>query len=97
MARTSPRPANRKPRASRGIASAAPGVRGFDAAADLVAAELERSGRSLAELAAASGVGREMLSYWINGRRPLRADYLLAVIAELGLTLRMPRPDRPAR
>lgn len=74
--------------ASRGVKSMVPGVRGFDAAADQVAAELERREMSVRALAEQSGVTRESLAYWINGKRPLRADYLMAVVRTLSITLK---------
>jgi DNA-binding phage protein len=73
--------------ASRGVTSMVPGTRGFDAAADLVHREMEAAGMSVSELAERSGVLRESLSYWLNGRRPLRADYLLAILAALNLEI----------
>lgn len=88
-----PRPASRKPvRASKGVASMVPGARGFDAAADLVAAEIDRRGFTVSELAERSGVARVGLSNWLNGRRPLRADYLMAILGALGLGI-APRPE----
>lgn len=73
--------------ASRNVPSMVPGRRGFDAAADLVLDRMERAGWSVSELAERSGVTRETLSYWLNAKRPLRADYLLAVLRVLGLSI----------
>jgi transcriptional regulator with XRE-family HTH domain len=68
-----------------------PGTRGFDAAADLVLDTLEAKGMSVRQLAAESGVKREALAYWVGGKRPLRADYLLATFTTLGLEIRQVR------
>lgn len=80
------KPANPTP-ASRGVASMVPGTTGFDVAADLVSAEIERAGWGISELAKRSGVHRVALHEWLAGRRPLRADYLLAIILATGITL----------
>lgn len=86
--RKSPRrqPARPVP-ASRGVKSLRPGVRGFDTAADLVHARLAASGLTITELAERSGVERVSLSYWLSGARPLRGDYLLAVLDAVGLKI----------
>lgn len=81
-----PRPSKPK-RISRGVASMAPGVRGFDAAADTVWSALDLHRLTISELAQRSGVPRVGLSNWLNGRRPLRADYLVAVLGALGLAI----------
>ncbi len=73
--------------ASRNVPSMVPGRRGFDAAADLVLERMERAGWGVSELAERSGVTRETLSYWLNAKRPLRVDYLLAVLRVLGLEI----------
>lgn len=83
--------ARRKPiPASKGVPSMVPGRRGFDAAADKVLAAMELRGWGPSDLARESGVKREVLSYWLNGSRPLRADYLLALLAALDLDI-LPR------
>ncbi|GMV26908.1 MAG: hypothetical protein AMXMBFR58_29390 [Phycisphaerae bacterium] len=78
----------RKVPESKGVASMVPGVHGFDAAADAVLAEMQRRQMQTTELANASGVSRVSLTYWLKGQRPLRADYLLAVLVALNLTLK---------
>lgn len=72
---------------SKGVASMVPGTKGFDVAADAVLAELDRTGLTITELAERSGVSRETISYWVHGRRPLRADYLIAIVRVLKLTI----------
>lgn len=75
---------------NRGVPSMVPGRRGFDAAADKVLAAMELRGWGPSDLARASGVTREVLSYWLTGARPLRSDYLLALLAALDLDI-LPR------
>lgn len=73
--------------ASRHIPSLAPGARGFDVLADQVLATMESQRVSVSELAQRSGVPRETLSAWLNGRRPMRADYLVTVLGVLELAV----------
>lgn len=72
---------------SKGVPSMIPGSRGFDQGADCVWDRLEQLGWTVSDLAAKSGVPRVGLSNWLNGRRPLRCDYFLAVCRALNLVL----------
>lgn len=74
--------------AGRGVPSMAPGQRGFDLFADTVLAAMEAQAVNVTELARLSGVPRPILSFWLNGRRPLRADYLHCVLEALELGVR---------
>ncbi len=72
----------------RSVPSMAPGRRGFDVLADKVLAAMELKSVGVGELAERSGVSRVVLSAWLNGRRPMRADYLAAVLGALDLVIR---------
>lgn len=79
------------------VPSMAPGKIGFDAAADLVVLAMADRELTVSGLADLSGVSRVNLSNWINGRRPLRADYLIALLPHLGISLvHAPRQSRPS-
>lgn len=69
------------------VQSMAPGRTGFDVLADQVAAAMQQQDMNVSELAGRTGVPRPILSYWLNGRRPMRADYLAVVLAELALAI----------
>jgi transcriptional regulator with XRE-family HTH domain len=75
----------------------APGTKGFDVIADQILAALEASGWTITDLANASGVPRVGLSNWLNGNRPLRADYLARLLAPLGLAILRPAAARASR
>lgn len=74
------------------VPSMAPGTKGFDVIADQILAALEASGWNITDLSKRSGVPRVGLSNWLNGNRPLRADYLAQILPALGLEIMRPAP-----
>jgi transcriptional regulator with XRE-family HTH domain len=72
---------------ARSVPSMVPGNEGFDVLADVVLRAMRAADMNVSQLASASGVSRVVLSAWLNGRRPMRADYLAATLKPLGLTL----------
>lgn len=76
-----------KKKATRSVPSMSPGQRGFDTAADKILAALELAEMPISTLSRISGVPRVGLSNWLNGNRPLRADYLMRVLDALGLAI----------
>lgn len=76
-----------KKKSSRSVPSMSPGQRGFDTAADKILAALELAEMPISTLAQKSGVPRVGLSNWLNGNRPLRADYLMRVLDALDLAI----------
>lgn len=67
---------------------------GFDPIADQIDGILKSRGISKNALAEATGVRREQISTWINGQRPLRVDYLVKILDELGLEIVERKPPK---
>lgn len=60
---------------------------GFDPIADQVGGVMRQVGMSRKRLAERTGLHREQISTWLGGKRPLRVDYLVKILDELGLEI----------
>jgi transcriptional regulator with XRE-family HTH domain len=68
----------------------------MDEIAHTVLRQLNRRSMTIVELAARTGVDRDVIGRWLSGRRTIKLRYLLPIMRELGLEVTV-KEDRHAR